>query len=57
MSLFPNVSKQDIIEVAKLSKQQKNGRAIQTKNKTLKQTHKKQLAEILKPMITKLTEV
>ena len=56
MSVYPNVTMEDVIELAKLLKQQKNQRAIEMKIKILKQTHQKQLAETVTPITRKLSK-
>ena len=50
MSKNLNVTEQDLILLRKLSEQQKNHRAIKIKNRFLKQTHDKKLAENLSPI-------
>ena len=55
MSIHPNVTKEDLIELVKLSKQQKNHRAINSKYKILKQTLSKQIRGSSKPVIKKKT--
>ena len=57
MSIYPNITEQDFINLAKLAEQQKNQRAINIKNKIFKQTHEKNLAESFEPVIKKLEEV
>ena len=52
MSVFPNVTEQDLIDLRKLVEEQKNQRAEKIKNKILEQTHIK-LAESLSPIIKK----
>ena len=39
MSIFSNVTKEDLTILRKLAEQQKNQRALKTKNRILKQTH------------------
>ena len=56
MSNYPNLSEQDLISLGKLAEQQ-NQRGIKIKNKMLKQTHDKKLAEIFEPIAGKLTKV
>ena len=53
MSIYQNVTKEDLIELVKLSKQQKNHRAINLENKISKQTLSKQFRENSKPVIKK----
>ena len=54
MSIYSNVTEQDIINLRKLEKQQKEQRALKNRNKILKQTHDKKLAESLSPITTRL---
>ena len=53
MSIYPNVTKQNLIISAKLAEKQKNQRAIEIKNRTLKQTLDKNLAESFRTKIKK----
>ena len=53
MSIYSNVTEQDMNNLRKLAEQQKNQRAIRIKNRILKQIHDKKLAESLSP-ITKI---
>ena len=55
MSIYSNVTEQDLINIRKLADQQKNQRAEKIKNRILKQTHDKKLAESLSP-ITKILD-
>ena len=57
MSIYSNVTEQDLINLRKLAEQQKNQRAIKIKNKIFKQTHDKKLAGNLSPITKKLAEV
>ena len=57
MSIYSNVSEQDLDNLRKLAEQQKEQRAIKIKNRILKQTHDKKLAESLSPITKKLEEV
>ena len=57
MSIYSNVTEQDLINLCKLSEQQKNQRALEIKNRILKQTHDVKLAEPLSPITKKLDEV
>ena len=45
MSTSSNVTEQDLINLRKLAEQQKEQRALEIKNKTLKQTHDVKLGE------------
>ena len=54
MSIYSNVTEQDSINLRKLAEQQKNERAQKIRNKILKQTHDKELAECLSPIIKRL---
>ena len=56
MSIFSNVTEQDLDNLRKLAQQQKNQRALQIKNRILKQTHDVKLAETLSPITEKLDE-
>ena len=55
MSVHPNVSHQDLFNLSKLAKQQKNQRAIKIRIETFKQTHDIKLAENFS-LITKKKE-
>ena len=57
MSIYSNVTEQDLINLRKLAEQQKNERAQKIKNRILKQTHDIKLAESLSPVTKKLEEV
>ena len=50
MSIYSNVTEQDLINLRKLAEQQKNQRAEKIKNRILKQTHDIKLAERLSPI-------
>ena len=54
MSIYPNVTKEDLIILRKLAEQQKNQRALNTKIRILNQTHDIKLAEDLSPITKKL---
>ena len=56
MSIYSNVTEQDMINLRKLAEQQKNERARKIQNKILKQTHDIKLAESLSPITKKLDE-
>ena len=49
MSIYSNVTEQDLINLRKLAEQQKNQRAEKIKNIILKKTHDTKLAESLSP--------
>ena len=57
MNIHSNVTKQDLINLRKLAKQQKDQRAPQIRNRVLKQTHEIKLAESLSPITKNLDEV
>ena len=57
MSIYSNVTEQDLINLRKLAEQQKSQRAEKIKNRKLKQTHDIKLAENLSPVTEKLDEV
>ena len=56
MSIYSNVTEQDLINLRKLAEQQKNQRAERIKTRILKQTHDKKLAESLSPTIEPITK-
>ena len=56
MSVYSNVTEQDLINLRKLAEQQKEQRALKIKNRILKQTHDIKLAESLSPITKKLDE-
>ena len=56
MSIYSNVTEQDLINLRKLAQQQKEQRAIKIKNRNLKQTHDIKLAESLSPFTKNLDE-
>ena len=57
MSIYSNVTEQDLNILGKLAEQQKNQRAPRIKNRISKQTHDRKLAESLSPITKKLHEV
>ena len=57
MSIYSNVTEQDLINLRKLAEQQKEQRALKIKTRILKQTHDIKLAESLSPITKKLDEV
>ena len=57
MSIYSNVTEQDLINLRKLAEQQKNQRALKIKNRILKQTHDIKLAESLSPITKNLDKV
>ena len=57
MSIYSNVTEEDLINLRKLSEQQKNRQTLKFKNRILKQTHDIKLAESLSPITKKLEEV
>ena len=54
MSIYSNVTEQDLINLRKLAEQQKNQRAEKIKKKILKQTNDIKLAESLFPITERL---
>ena len=54
MSIYSNVTEQDLINLRKLAEQQKNQRAIKIKNRILEETYDKKLAESLSPLTKRL---
>ena len=57
MSIYSNVTEQDLENLRKLAQQQKEQRALKIQNRILKQTHDVKLAESLSPIAKKLDEV
>ena len=57
MSIYSNITEEDMINLRKIAQQQKEQRAEKNKNKILKQTHDIKLAESLSPITKKLDEV
>ena len=56
MSIYSNVTEEDLIILRKLAEQQKNQRALKIKNRISKQAHDFKLAESLSPTTKKLGE-
>ena len=54
MSIYSNVTEQDLTNLRKLEQQQKEQRAFKFKNRILKQTHDVKLAESLSPITEKI---
>ena len=50
MSIYSNLTEQDLIILRKLPEQQKDQRALKIKKRILKQTHDVKLAESLPPI-------
>ena len=57
MSIYSNVTEQDLINLRKLAQQQKEQRAEKIKNKISKETHDIKLAESLSPITEKLDKI
>ena len=57
MSIYSNITEQDLDNLRKLADQQKNQRALKIKNRILKQTHDIKLAESLSPITERLDKV
>ena len=57
MSIFSNVTEQDLMNLRNLAEQQKNQQAEKIKNRILKQTHDIKLGEHLSPITKKIAEV
>ena len=57
MSIYANVTEQDLINLPKLAEKQKNQRAPKIKNRILKRTHDIILAESLSPVTKEIGEV
>ena len=56
MSIYFNVTEQDLENLRKLTEQQKQQRTLKIKNRILKQTHDKKLAESHSPITDPITE-
>ena len=56
MSIYSNVTEQDLDNLRKLAQQQKEQRALKIKNRILKQTHDEKLSQSLSPITKKLDE-
>ena len=54
MSIYSNITKQDLDNLRKLAEQEKNERALKIKNRILKHTHDVKLAESLSPITKEL---
>ena len=57
MSIYSNVTEKDLDNLRKLAEQQKEQRALKIKNRILKQTHDKNLAESLSPITERLDTI
>ena len=57
MTIYSYVTEQDLISLRKLAEQHKGQRALNIKNRILKQTHDTKLAENLSPITKKVDEV
>ena len=57
MTIHSNVTEKKLINLRKLVEQQKNQRAPDIKNRILKQTRDKKIAESLSPITKKLEDV
>ena len=57
MSIYSNVTEQDLDNLRELAEQQKEQRAPKCENRILKQTHNDKLAESLPPITNKLHDV
>ena len=57
MSIYSNVTEQDLDNLRKFAEQQKNDKALKIKNRILKQTHDIKLAESLSPITKKLDTI
>ena len=56
MSVYPNVTEEDLASLEKLADQQKNEKARKIKNRLFNQTYDKKLAETFKPITKKIDE-
>ena len=57
MSIYSNVSQEDLIKLSQFSEQQKNQQTTKIRNRILKQTHVEKLAETFKPITSKLEKI
>ena len=57
MSIYPKVTEQDLINIKKISEQQKHQRSLKIKKKILKQTHDIKLAGSLSLITKKVEEI
>ena len=57
MSIYSNVTEEDLFILRKLAEQYKNQRAEKIKNKFLKQTHDIKLSESLSPITKKIDTI
>ena len=57
MSIYSNVTEQGLINLRKLAEKQKEQRALKIKNRILKETHDKKIAESLSPTTKRLDKV
>ena len=57
MSIYSNITEKDLENLRKLAEQLKNQRALEIKNRILKQTHDIKLAESLSPITKKLDTI
>ena len=57
MSIYPNVTQEDLINLRKLAEQQRSPRALKIIKRILKQTQDFKLAESLSPITKKLDDV
>ena len=56
MSIYSNVTEQDLINLRKVAEQQKEQKTLKIKKRILKQTHDIKLAESFSPITKKLEE-
>ena len=57
MSVYPNVTEEDLLSLEKLAEQQKNEQARKIKKRIFKQTNDEKLAETFKPITQKNDKV
>ena len=57
MSIYSNVTEQDLTKLRRLAEQQKNQRAEKIKNRILNETHDNKLAESLSPVTKNLDTI
>ena len=57
MSVYSNVTEEDLLSLEKLANEQKNEKARKIKNRIFKQTYNQKLAETFEPITKKIDEV
>ena len=57
MSIYSNVTQEDLNKLSQLAEQQKDYQSTKIKNRILKQTHDEKLSETFKPITSKLEKI